>query len=96
MLYKRYRKVPFGQHLPFHSMRPRRKEVRMEATEVRLLSRKQVATMFGTCPSTIDNWTKRGRFPQPIKCGPNLLRWTLQDISHWLECNKRDTPGNAK
>ncbi|OAV34499.1 hypothetical protein AO364_1884 [Moraxella catarrhalis] len=35
--------------------------------------------------STVWNWVKQGKFPQPIKLSPTITVWRNQDIHAWLQ-----------
>lgn len=35
--------------------------------------------------STVWNWVKQGKFPQPIKLSPTVTVWRNSDIHAWLE-----------
>ncbi len=34
--------------------------------------------------STLYRWIKEGRFPKPIKLGPCVSAWALQDVLEWV------------
>ena len=33
--------------------------------------------------ATIWRWVKLGVFPQPVRLGPQVTAWRMQDIEHW-------------
>lgn len=33
--------------------------------------------------ATIWRWVKLGDFPQPVRLGPQVTAWRMQDIEHW-------------
>ena len=35
--------------------------------------------------STVWNWVKQGKFPQPIKLSPTITVWRNHDIHAWLQ-----------
>lgn len=35
--------------------------------------------------STLWAWVREGRFPKPIKIGPQTTAWRASDVSAWLE-----------
>ena len=35
--------------------------------------------------STLWRWVKQGRFPQPVKLGPNITAWSAQSVHDWIE-----------
>jgi prophage regulatory protein len=53
--------------------------------EVRLLRRPEVETRTGLSRSTLYDWMKRGKFPQPVKLGARLVAWKESDVTTWLE-----------
>ena len=34
---------------------------------------------------TLWRWVRAGRFPKPIKLGPNTIGWLQADVASWLE-----------
>jgi prophage regulatory protein len=32
---------------------------------------------------TIWRWSKAGKFPQPVRLGPQVTAWLLQDVEAW-------------
>jgi prophage regulatory protein len=49
-----------------------------------LLNEKQVSSMLGISPSTLDNWRKAGTFPQPLKLSEKTIRWSEADVLGWI------------
>lgn len=35
-------------------------------------------------PASIWRWVKAGRFPSPVKIGPNTTAWRVGDLRAWL------------
>lgn len=33
--------------------------------------------------ATIWRWVKLGEFPKPVRLGPQVTAWRMQDIEHW-------------
>ena len=55
-----------------------------------LLRRPIVEARTGLSRSTIYDWMKHGKFPQPVKLGERLVAWRESDINAWLEnCETR-------
>lgn len=40
---------------------------------------------LGISQTTLWRWQKNGSFPRPIKLGPRIIAWKLEDINNWLE-----------
>lgn len=47
------------------------------------LSDKDLANRYGVARATPWRWIQAGRFPAPVKLGPNCTRWKLADIEAW-------------
>jgi prophage regulatory protein len=50
-----------------------------------MLRAPEVAQMLGTSVGSIWGWAKAGKFPKPIKLGPNTTVWRLSDVEAWIE-----------
>ena len=44
------------------------------------LTVEQVAERYGVSTDSIWRWKRNGRFPAPVRVGPNCTRWRLADI----------------
>ncbi len=53
-----------------------------------VLTKKDVAKLLGVSPNTVDNYRKRLDFPEPIKYGPNTIRWERSAIVEWKDAQK--------
>jgi predicted DNA-binding transcriptional regulator AlpA len=49
-----------------------------------LVDAKVVCAMRDRSPSSLQRDVKAGRFPPPIKTGPNSVRWRVGDVRHDL------------
>lgn len=38
---------------------------------------------------TLWRWVRAGRFPKPIRLGPNTVGWLKNEVSAWLESRPR-------
>lgn len=47
------------------------------------LSDTEIATRLGVHRTTVRRWVREGRFPKPVKLGPNCTRWKLTDIEEF-------------
>jgi len=34
-------------------------------------------------PATIWRWVKAGKFPQPVRLGPQTTAWLVEDLDRW-------------
>ena len=50
----------------------------------RILRRPDVEARTGLSRSTIYEWVKRGKFPQPVALGARLVGWRESDIEAWM------------
>lgn len=50
----------------------------------RILRRLQVQERTGLSRSSIYNYIRQGRFPQPIKLGLRSVGWMEDEINQWL------------
>ncbi len=50
----------------------------------RLLAEKEVCSMLGISPSTLDNWRKAGTFPQPLMLSAKTIRWPEVVVLEWI------------
>jgi predicted DNA-binding transcriptional regulator AlpA len=46
----------------------------------RLVGRRALAEHFGVCTQTISNWSRSGHIPEPIRVGPRLVLWDLEQV----------------
>ena len=54
-----------------------------------LLTRPQVEQKVQLTCSTIYRLMREGRFPLPIKVGPQAVRWRSDELSAWLDARPR-------
>lgn len=53
-------------------------------TETVYLSDRAVARRYDVSRATIWRWTNTDpAFPKPIKLGPSITRWRLDELVHW-------------
>ena len=50
----------------------------------RLLRRTEVERRIGLSRATIYRQMRQGTFPEPIKVGPNAVRWPESEIEEWI------------
>ena len=43
-----------------------------------------VAGVSSIAHSTVWKWCAQGRFPKPVKIGPNCSAWRVSDVRAWL------------
>ena len=56
-----------------------------------LLTRPQVEQRVQLTCSTIYRLMREGRFPLPIKVGPQAVRWRSDELADWIEARPRAT-----
>ena len=49
-----------------------------------LLRQSDVIAILKVSRPTLWHWRREGRFPAPIKIGPNTIAWTPESIEAWL------------
>jgi len=52
-------------------------------TEHRYVSDKELADYLKVSRQTIWRWVREGKFPAPVKLGPNCTRWNLSTVRDW-------------
>ena len=60
-----------------------------------MLTKKEVAAFAGKHPETIMRDVRAGRFPRPIKSGPEkgcVCRWDQADLDAWISERKAQRP----
>ena len=60
-------------------------------TETRLLRRAEVERYCQISRSTIYRLMRAGLFPEPIRIGPQAVRWPEQELMAWLARRPRAT-----
>ena len=50
----------------------------------RILRTRDVLERLNVGRSTLADWRRNGRFPQPIPLGPNAVGWLEDDVDAWL------------
>jgi prophage regulatory protein len=49
-----------------------------------LLRMKDVLALLRVSEPTLWHWRRAGRFPQPLRIGPNSVRWRRETVEAWL------------
>lgn len=44
-----------------------------------------IPSIFPFSPATLWRKVKDGTFPQPVKLGPRITAWKVEDIRDWIE-----------
>jgi predicted DNA-binding transcriptional regulator AlpA len=56
-----------------------------EDSNIKLIRKVELAKQLGCSIYTIDRWTRKGSFPQPIYTSPGApARWRVTTIEAWL------------
>ena len=56
----------------------------MENNKEQFLRLKQVKSLIGLCRSSIYNMINEGRFPQPVRLGPQSVAWLKSEVQLWM------------
>lgn len=51
---------------------------------IKLLSASEVANTIGMSKSWIYQQIKKGKFPEPLRLGPQKTAWKFADIADWV------------
>lgn len=43
------------------------------------------APIIPVSPATLWRWVRSGKFPKPMKVGPNTTAWRVADVRQWLQ-----------
>lgn len=43
----------------------------------------QIAQRYDVSTASVWRWVRLGKFPKPVKLGPNTTRWREDDIASW-------------
>ncbi|MEZ6971628.1 helix-turn-helix transcriptional regulator [Aeromonas sp. S11(2024)] len=57
----------------------------IDLSQVTMLRRKQVEQITSLSRSTLYDMMSKGRFPKPVRLGPQRVAWRERDIVEWLE-----------
>ena len=57
----------------------------MSATLPPLLRTKDVLAILRVSKPTLWAWRRAGRFPEPLRLGPNTVAWREADVRRWIE-----------
>lgn len=68
----------------------------MENIQSALLTRQELQAYVKLGRSTIYALMRKGQFPEPIKIGPQAVRWRVDEINDWLADRPRATGEGQK
>ncbi len=77
-----------------HSLIPVRNAARHAAQlddPLRMLRVTEVAALLQLHPMTIWDWTKHGKFPRPLRLGPQTVVWKASEVQAWLDAKAAET-----
>jgi predicted DNA-binding transcriptional regulator AlpA len=57
----------------------------LEAVNMNLLTKNEVASLLKTSPRGVDRLAKLGRIPRPLRLGPKSVRWRSDELAKCLE-----------
>ena len=55
------------------------------ASDLQLVTKREVAEMLGVNPWTVWELSRTGRFPKPVRIGTKSVRWRLSAVRQWIE-----------
>jgi prophage regulatory protein len=55
-----------------------------------LIPEARVKVITGTSKSSRWRWIAKGDFPKPIRITKQCTRWSLREVSNWVEDRKRE------
>jgi len=58
---------------------------------LRLMKVNEVAACLQIHPMTVWTWSRTGRFPKPVKLGPQIVCWRATDVAAWLDARAAET-----
>lgn len=56
----------------------------MENKKEEFLRLKQVKSLIGLCRSSIYNMINEGKFPRPVRLGPQSVAWLQSEVQLWM------------
>lgn len=56
----------------------------------------QILPFLPIAKSTVELWTRQGKFPAPVKLSATVTAWKNSDIHAWLDSLSNDENGGAK
>jgi prophage regulatory protein len=56
-----------------------------EPAPLRILRVRDLRAKVGLPLSTLYRWMSEGRFPKPVKLGPNFVGWPEHEVEVWLQ-----------
>lgn len=59
------------------------------------LSDVDIAARLAISRVTVWRWAEQGRFPRPIRLGPNCTRWRAEDVADWEATRLAESGGEA-
>lgn len=48
-------------------------------------ARQLVPAIIPIARSTLHKWVAEGRFPKPVKLGPGVTAWRVEDVRAWIQ-----------
>lgn len=57
--------------------------------QIRFMRRREVLELLGLSHTTVYKMVDEGRFPRPLRIGPNTTRWRSDQITEWMEAQMK-------
>ena len=52
--------------------------------ETRIIRAREAMEMTGLSRSTLYRYARNGRFPTPVRLGPQSIGWRLSEVEEWI------------
>jgi len=49
-----------------------------------IFRKRDLCARLGVSATTLWRWVRAGKFPQPVRLGPNTVGWPEADVQRWL------------
>ena len=57
--------------------------------QIRFMRRREVLELLGLSHTTVYKMVDEGRFPRPLRIGPNTTRWRSDQVTEWMEAQMK-------
>ena len=67
----------------------------IQVTDIQLLNAKEVCAAVGISTATMYRLIRNGKFPRPLKLGPQATRWRFDEVAAHIERLSESRPRSA-
>ena len=72
---------------------PERRQTTPRSSDLRVLRYSDlVALGIVNNRVTLSRWVRSGRFPRPLRLGPNSIAWRATEVAQWLDSRRLTSP----